>query len=83
MKSGEKQPSQKNISATAVSLINTAKNDLKTRLTSTNDSLWLNAVNHARIALNEVSDEKKRFAKFLKIMEMTLQQEYIIVMTRM
>ena len=66
VKSGEKQPSQKNISATAVSLINTAKNDLKTRLTSTNDSLWLNAVNHARIALNEVSDEKKAVCKILE-----------------
>lgn len=66
VKSGEKQASQNTVSVTAVSLINTAKNDLKSRLTSTNDSLWLNAVNHARIALNETSDEKKAVCKILE-----------------
>ena len=40
-------------------MINTAKSDLKKRLNSDNNTLWLNAINHARLAVNENIDEKK------------------------
>ena len=59
VKSGEKQKSQKTSSTAMVSLLNTAKNDLKSRFTSENNSLWLNAINHARNAISETKDEKK------------------------
>ena len=40
-------------------MINTAKSDVKKRLNSDNNTLWLNAINHARLAVNETLDEKK------------------------
>lgn len=40
VKSGEIQKWQKNASAAAIGLINTAKNDLKSRLNASNTSLW-------------------------------------------
>ena len=59
VKSGEKKKNQKNQSQAIVSLINTAKSDLQKRLNSENNSLWLNAINHARLAMNATVDEKK------------------------
>ena len=59
VKSGEKKKSQSNQTQAIVSLINTAKSDLKKRLNSDNNTLWLNAINHARLAVNETIDEKK------------------------
>lgn len=58
VKSGEMQKSQASSSAAMVGLLNTAKNDLKERFTSENNSLWLNAINHARNAISDIKDEK-------------------------
>ena len=49
VKSGEIQKNQKDASAAATGLINTAKNDLKVRLNDYNTSLWLNALNAAKV----------------------------------
>lgn len=65
VKSGEKQNSQKSSSAAIVGLLNTAKNDLKERFTSENNSLWLNAINHARNAISDTKDEKKAIMTLL------------------
>lgn len=64
VKSGEKQAKQKTSSAAAVALLNTAKNDLKTRLNNENISLWMNAVNGARQVITD-SDEKEAVIKIL------------------
>ncbi len=66
VKSGEKQKSQATASAAMVGLLNTAKNDLKDRFTSENNSLWLNAINHARIAISESKNEKKAVISLLE-----------------
>lgn len=65
VKSGGKQKAQSNASTAMVGLLNTAKNDLKDRFTSENKSLWLNAINHARIAISETTDEKKAIMSLL------------------
>ena len=59
VKSGEKTKNQKNQNQAIVGLINTAKSDLQKRLNTDNNSLWLNAINHAWLAMNETVDEKK------------------------
>ena len=59
VKSGEKKKNQKDQSQAIIGLINTAKTDLQKRLNTNNNSLWLNAINHARLAMNETVDEKK------------------------
>ena len=66
VKSGEKQKSQATASTAMVGLLNTAKNDLRDRFTSENNSLWLNAINHARIAISETKDEKKAVMSLLE-----------------
>ena len=59
VKSGEKQANQDTASKAIVNLLNTAKNDLKKRLNHDNNQLWLNAINHARLAIEETKDEKQ------------------------
>lgn len=53
VKSGEIQKNQKDASAAATGLINTAKNDLKVRLNDYNTSLWLNALNAAKVTMSD------------------------------
>lgn len=55
VKSGEIQKNQKDASAAATGLINTAKNDLKVRLNDYNTSLWLNALNAAKVTMSDSS----------------------------
>ncbi len=43
---------------TIVELLNVAKLDLKDRLNNGNLTLWTNAINHAKIALDKYNDEK-------------------------
>lgn len=54
VKSGEIQKNQKDASAAATGLINTAKNDLKVRLNDYNTSLWLNALNAAKVTMSDM-----------------------------
>lgn len=44
---------------TIVELLNTSKLDLNGRLNNGNLTLWLNAINHAKIALDRYNDEKE------------------------
>lgn len=66
VKSGEKQKSQANASSAIVGLINTAKNDLKNRLNEESESLWLNAMNAARVSMNSSSHQKDAVIKLLE-----------------
>lgn len=69
VKSGEIQKNQKDASAAATGLINTAKNDLKVRLNDYNTSLWLNALNAAKVTMSDsriidqqlLTDEKIKY----------------------
>lgn len=65
VKSGNIQKGQKNASSAAVGLINTAKNDLKTRLNDSNTSLWLNALNAARVSMSDSNYQKDAVMKLL------------------
>lgn len=65
VKSGELQKRQKNASSAAVGLINTAKNDLKKRLNDSNTSLWLNALNGAKLAISDSNHQKDAVMKLL------------------
>ncbi len=58
IKSGEIKSGQKNASSAVVGLINSAKNDLKDRLNNPKRTLWLNALNAARTAMNNSSSQK-------------------------
>lgn len=58
VKSGNKQKAQKDSSAAAVGLINTAKNDLNRRLNEQNTAIWLNAANAARVSMSNSSNQK-------------------------
>lgn len=58
-KSGGIQKNQKNANSAATGLINTAKNDLKTRLNNNEKKLWLNALNAVRIYMSN-SDHQKQ-----------------------
>ena len=58
VKSGELQNNQKNASSAMIGLINTAKNDLKKRLNNPRTSLWLNALNAAKIAMDSSNNQK-------------------------
>lgn len=60
VKSGEIQKNQKDASAAATGLINTAKNDLKVRLNDYNTSLWLNALNAAKVTMSDSIDGQQR-----------------------
>ncbi len=65
VKSGAIQKGQKNSSSAVVGLINTAKNDLKTRLNDSNTSLWLNALNAARVSMSDSNYQKDAVMKLL------------------
>lgn len=65
VKSGAIQKGQKNASSAAVGLINTAKNDLKTRLNDSNTSLWLNALNAAKVSMSDSNHQKDAVIKLL------------------
>ena len=66
VKSGHKQRGQKNSSTAAVGLINTAKNDLKTRLNEKNESMWLNALAAARSAMKSTGTQKDAVINLLE-----------------
>lgn len=59
VKSGERMKNHANQTQTAVNLINIAKKDLEKRLSSENNTLWVNAINHAQLAVAETKDEKR------------------------
>ena len=65
VKSGKIQKNQKDASSAAVGLINTAKNDLKMRLNDTNTSLWLNALNAAKVFMSDNNNQKEVVMKLL------------------
>lgn len=65
VKSGNIQKGQKNASSAVVGLINTAKNDLKTRLNDSNTSLWLNALNAAKVSMSDSNHQKDAVMKLL------------------
>lgn len=65
VKSGNKQKNQKNASSAAVGLINTAKNDLKIRLNDSNTSLWMNALNAARVSMSDSNHQKDAVMELL------------------
>lgn len=65
VKSGAIQKGQKNASSAVVGLINTAKNDLKTRLNDSNTSLWLNALNAAKVSMCDSNHQKDAVMKIL------------------
>lgn len=66
VKSGEKQKKQSNVTSAIVGLINTAKNDLKKRLNEKKTSLWLNALNAAKISMSSSSHQKDAVIKLLE-----------------
>ena len=66
VKSGEKQSAQKDASAAGIGLINTAKNDLYKRLNDENESLWLNALNAARVSMSNCTHQKDAVIKLLE-----------------
>lgn len=66
VKSGEIQKSQKSASSAMVGLINTAKNDLKDRLADPNATLWLNALNAARVSMSNSNHQKDAVIKLLE-----------------
>ncbi len=66
VKSGKKQKTQKDASTAGVGLINTAKNDLHKRLNDENESLWLNALNAARVAMSSSNHQKDAVIKLLE-----------------
>ena len=65
VKSGNIQKNQKNASSAAVGLINTAKNDLKIRLNDSNTSLWMNALNAARVSMSDSNHQKDAVMELL------------------
>lgn len=65
VKSGSIQKRQKNASSAVVGLINTAKNDLKTRLNDSNTNLWLNALNAAKVSMSDSNHQKDAVMKLL------------------
>ena len=65
VKSGELQKSQKDSSNAAIGLINTAKNDLKRRLNDPSISLWMNAMNAAKLYMSDNNNQKDVVTKLL------------------
>lgn len=65
VKSGELHKN-KNANGTSVDLLNTAKKDLYDRLNGENYSLWLNAINGAKIAYDSHSDLKNAVIDILE-----------------
>ena len=64
-KSGELHAG-KNASQTAVDLINAAQSDLYRRLNGDSVSLWLNAINGARLAIAETRDDRAAIISLIK-----------------
>ncbi len=56
----------KDVSQTAVELINTAQNDLNNRLNGDSVSLWLNAVNGAKAAIDEARTDRDAIISILQ-----------------
>ena len=78
VKSGERMKNHSDQTQTAVNLINTAKKDLEKRLSSENNTLWINAINHAQLAVAETIDEKKVIINLLgKYANQAQQGQYI------
>lgn len=65
VKSGELHTG-KNSSQTVVDLINTAQNDLNSRLNGDSNSLWLNAIHGAKIAIQESRDDRAAIISILE-----------------
>lgn len=65
IKSGELHKG-KDTNETTVDLLNTAKSDLYNRLNGENQSLWLNAINGAKIALDNKNDLKDAVIEILE-----------------
>lgn len=69
VKSGEIHQN-KTSTQTIVELINTAKNDLRTRLSDNSDNkktqLWLNAIHGAKLALEHIPDKKQAIVSILE-----------------
>lgn len=65
VKSGEINKRHKNSSSVAVGLINTAKSDLNKRLNNSDTSLWLNALNAAKVSMSENNNLKSAIIKLL------------------
>ncbi|VYU41662.1 DUF1837 domain-containing protein [Clostridium paraputrificum] len=65
IKSGEIHK-DKDVNETNVDLLNTAKSDLYGRLNGENQSLWLNAINGAKIALDSKNDLKDAVIEILE-----------------
>lgn len=66
VKSGKKQLRQPTASSAIVGLINTAKNDLDKRLNDENTSLWLNAINAAKLSMSGSGQQKNAVVKLLE-----------------
>lgn len=66
VKSGSKQKAQKNASSAIQGLINTAKNDLMDRLSNPKTSLWLNALNAAKVSMSNNNSQKDVVIKLLE-----------------
>ena len=62
---------------TITNLINRSKLDLKARLNNGNLTLWLNAINHARIALDRYNDEKDIVENILNDIYVNTQNDYL------
>lgn len=65
VKSGEIKKGQKDVSSAAIGLINTAKNDLKKRLNDSNTTLWMNALNAAKVSMSDSNHQKDAIIKLL------------------
>lgn len=65
VKSGELHKGKKS-DGTMADLINSARNDLLSRLNGENKSLWLNAINDAKVALDKYNDLKKAVVDILE-----------------
>lgn len=65
-KSGSKHERHRTASSAIVGLINTAKNDLNRRLNEANESLWLNAINSAKVSMSSGSHQKEAVIKLLE-----------------
>lgn len=64
VKSGEKQ--EENASKSAIKLIDRSKNDLKDRLGGDSTSLWLNAINGAKLVMDETNNERTAIISVLQ-----------------
>ena len=66
VKSGSIQKGQKDASSAVAGLINNAKKDLEMRLKDSNVSLWLNALNAAKLSMSDSNHQKDAVIKLLR-----------------